>query len=204
MSETRTIPIKLAAKHLASRKPPEVLVLGLGNTRLTDDGIGVRVVRHLARDPQTPPSLRALDAGAFGFRLLSTLNKAQAILLVDVAEIGAPAGTTCLFEREELALHISRGGQIAAYKSGLIELLNRTRINLTRLQGYKPKRLALLAVQPESLDWGDDLSAPVAAALPMVCEQVVCTVLAWQRAAEAVHSSQSGNGPSANQASAAL
>ena len=191
MGETRTIPIELSSKHLASRKPPEVLVLGLGNTRLTDDGIGVRVVRHLARDPQTPPGLRALDAGAFGFRLLSNLNKAQAILMVDVAEIGAPAGTTCLFEREELALHISRGGHIAAYESGLIELLNLTRLNLTRLQGYRPKRLALLAVQPESLDWGDDLSAPVAAALPMVCDQVVRTVLSWQQAAGAIHGFQS-------------
>ena len=186
MSETRTIPIESSSKALASRKPSEVLVLGLGNMRLTDDGIGVRVVRHLARDPQTPPGLRALDAGAFGFRLLSNLNKAQAILMVDVAEIGASAGTTCLFEREELALHISRGGHIAAYESGLIELLN-----LTRLQGYRPKRLALLAVQPESLDWGDDLSAPVAVALPIICEQVVRTVLAWQRAAEEVHSFQS-------------
>jgi len=36
-----------------------------------------------------------------------------------VAEIGAPAGTTCLVEREELALPISRGGNIAAYESGL-------------------------------------------------------------------------------------
>jgi len=61
-----------------------------------------------------------------------------------------------------------------------------------------------LAVQPGSLDWADDLSAPVAAALPMVCEQVVGTVLAWQRAAEAVRNFQSLNGLSANRPSATL
>jgi hydrogenase maturation protease len=175
MYESRTTPSKLSMS--TTRKPREVLVLGLGNTRLADDGIGVHVVRQLARDPETPPGLKALDAGAFGFRLLSKLTKAQAVLMVDVADIGAPAGTTRLLEREELALHVSRGGRIAAHESGLVGLLT-----LARMQGYQPKRLALLAVQPQSLDWGEDMSAAVSESLPLVCEQVVRTVLEWQQA----------------------
>jgi hydrogenase maturation protease len=109
MGATRTIPIELASKPVANCSRPEVFVLGLGNTRLGDDVIGIRVVRLLARDPETPLGLRALDAGALGFRLLSKLKRAPAILIVDVAEIDAPAGTTYLFEQEELAQHITRG-----------------------------------------------------------------------------------------------
>ena len=41
----------------------DVLVLGLGNTLLADDGVGVHVVRQLAGDPDTPPCLRTLDGG---------------------------------------------------------------------------------------------------------------------------------------------
>jgi len=167
-----------SARRATGPKPKEILVLGLGNTRLADDGIGVHVVRHLARDPNTPPGLKPLDAGAFGFRLLSKLTKAPAVLIVDAAELGAPPGTICLLEREELALHVSRGGRIAAHESGLVDLLT-----LARLNGPGPRRLALLAVQPQSLEWDEDMSAPVAESLPVVCQEVVRTVLAWQEAA---------------------
>ena len=193
MGQASTRPIELSSKPAASRKPPQVLVLGLGNTRLTDDGIGVRVVRHLARDPETPPGLHAADAGALGFRLLAKLRRSEAILIIDVAEIGAHAGTTRLLERDELTQHIVRGARIAVNDSGLMELLG-----LARLQGYQPKRLALLAVQPESLEWGEELSASVYESLPLICEQVVEIVLAWQQAAEAVPNFQSLDGFRAN------
>jgi hypothetical protein len=45
----------------------DVLVLGLGNTLLADDGVGVHVVRHLAGDPDTPPCLRTPTAGHWDF-----------------------------------------------------------------------------------------------------------------------------------------
>jgi hydrogenase maturation protease len=174
MSETAFAP----ARRSTGLKPKEILVLGLGNTRLADDGIGIHVVRHLARDPATPPGLKPLDGGAFGFRLLSKLTKAPAVLIVDAAELGAPPGTICLLEREELALHVSRGGRIAAHESGLVDLLT-----LARLHGPSQRRLALLAVQPQSMEWDEDMSTPVAESLPVVCQEVVRTVLAWQDAA---------------------
>jgi hydrogenase maturation protease len=177
MNEATTIP-NLLQKRSDRPELREILVLGLGNARLADDGVGVHVVRHLARDPETPPCLRPLSAGAFGFRLLSKLTKARAVLIVDAAELGAPPGTTCLLEREELALHISRGGRIGAHESGLVDLLT-----MGRVQNRLPRRLALLAVQPHSVDWSDDLSPPLAELLPQVCEEVVKTVLAWQEAA---------------------
>ena len=193
MGAANTIPIELSSKPAANGKSPEVVILGLGNTRLADDGIGVRVVRHLAHAPETPRGLCAVDAGALGFRLLSKLRRAKAILMVAAEEIGAPAGATYLLEWEELALHIKRGGRIAAHESGLIELLD-----MARLQGDKQKRVALLAVQPASLDWGEDLSAPVSESFFMICEQVVQTALAWQQAIEAVANFQSFDGCSAN------
>lgn len=176
MYESRTIRSRLSMSE--TRKPPEVLVLGLGNPKLADDGIGVHVVRHLARDPEIPAGLKPMDAGAFGFRLLSKLTKAQAVLMVDAAELGAPAGSTRLLEREALALHISRGGRIGAHESGLVGLLT-----LARSEGYQPKRLALLAVQPQIMEWGEDMSQAVSESLPLVCAQVVRTVLAWQESA---------------------
>ncbi len=70
-----------------------VLLLGLGNTLLADDGVGVHVVRQLAEDPERPAWLQPLDGGTLGFRLLDYLRQADAVLIVDAAELGACRST---------------------------------------------------------------------------------------------------------------
>jgi len=150
-------------------------VLGLGNILLGDDGIGVQVVRHLANAPDTPPGLRPVDGGTLGFRLLAALMDADAVIVVDAAQVGDPAGTICLLDQLVLAEHVGRGGRMSAHEAGLVDLLT-----LARLDGWAPVRLALLGIQPQRIDWGEQLSGPVARSFPAACRAVVRTVLAWQ------------------------
>jgi hydrogenase maturation protease len=156
----------------------DVLVLGLGNTLLTDDGVGVHVVRHLASDPDVPDGLRALDGGTLGFRLLAELLASRAVIVVDAAQLGEPAGTVRLLDQPALARHVSRDGRISAHEAGLADLLT-----LARLEGWAPLRLALLGIQPHCIDWGEQLSEPVARSLPAACQAVLRTVRAWQAVA---------------------
>jgi len=170
----------LAVGHESSFVPVfqgglDVLVLGLGNTLLGDDGIGVHVVRQLASDQDTPPGLHAVDGGTLGFRLLATLTQAGAVVIVDAAEFGEPSGTVRLFDQHSLADRVSRGGRMSAHEAGLLDLLT-----LARLERWSPTRLALLGIQPDRIDWGEQLSEPVATALPLACRAVVQTVLSWQ------------------------
>jgi hydrogenase maturation protease len=152
-----------------------VLVLGLGNTLLADDGVGVHVVRRLAGDHATPACLQPLDGGTLGFRLMDVLTRSDAVIVVDAAQLGAAAGTLRLMESEALTGHVTRGGRTSAHEAGLIDLLT-----LARLDGWTPAHLALLCIQPRRVDWGEELSEPVARALPGACRAVVQTVLAWQ------------------------
>lgn len=152
-----------------------VLVLGLGNTLLADDGAGVHVVRRLAADPATPACLRPLDGGTLGFRLLDVLARSTDVILVDAGQFDAAAGTLRLIGSDALAGHVTRCGRTSAHEAGLIDLLT-----LARLDGWTPKRLALLCIQPNRVDWGEELSGPVARALPAACRTVVRTALAWQ------------------------
>jgi hypothetical protein len=59
-----------------------VLVLGLGNTLLADDGIGIHIVRSLGADPATPACLHPVDGGTLGFRLLEQIWQADAVLII--------------------------------------------------------------------------------------------------------------------------
>jgi hydrogenase maturation protease len=155
--------------------PIDVLVLGLGNTLLADDGVGIHVVRRLARDPNAPRFLHPIDGGTLGFRLLTHVTPSDALLVVDAADLGDPPGTIRLLDGHALGRHLSRGGRNRPPAAGLVDLLT-----LARLEGWSPARLALVGIQPRLIDWGEQLSDPVAQSLPAACRAVVETVLSWQ------------------------
>jgi hydrogenase maturation protease len=156
----------------------DVLVLGLGNTLLADDGVGVHVVRHLASNCDAPPGLRTLDGGTLGFRLMAAITEAQAVIVVDAAQLGERPGTVRLLARDALADHVGRGGRMSAHEAGLVDLLT-----LARLEGWAPTRLALIGIQPKVIDWGERLSPPVSRSLPLACRAVIRTARTWQAAA---------------------
>jgi len=177
MEDNATIPLQ-STFAVPTPGGYEVLVLGLGNILLGDDGIGVHVVRRLAADPDAPAGLRPLDGGTLGFRLMETFARSNAILLVDAAELGEPAGSIRLLELDALDRHIRRGGRVSAHEAGLVDLLT-----LARLEGCAPAHLALLGVQPKRIDWDEALSLPVARALPAVCRLAIEKVRQWQQPA---------------------
>jgi hydrogenase maturation protease len=151
----------------------EILVLGLGNTLLADDGIGVHVARRLAIDP--PCGVRVVDGGTLGFRLLDLVRHSDALLFIDAADLLQPAGTIRLIDYDAIWEHVSRGGGMSAHEAGLVDLLT-----LARLDGWNPTKLALLAIQPQKIDWDERLSDPLASALPAACQATLATVQAWQ------------------------
>ena len=71
---------------------PKVLVLGLGNVLMADEGVGVHVVRALETHA-LPPNVECLDGGTGGFILLEPMQQADRILMIDAAADGNPLGT---------------------------------------------------------------------------------------------------------------
>jgi hydrogenase maturation protease len=142
-----------------SRQDGEVLVLGVGNVLLSDDGIGVHAVRRLATDPSSEtPQVRIVDGGTLGLELLPLVDDARALLLIDAVELGAPPGTVVLLRGEDLRDHL--GGKMSAHQAGVGDL-----VAVARLLGKLPERTSLVGVQPAALDVGLELSPPVEAAL---------------------------------------
>jgi hydrogenase maturation protease len=70
----------------------KTLVLGLGNVIMGDEGVGVHVVRGLAKH-QLPAGVECLDGGTGGFILLEPLQSADRIILIDAAADESPVGT---------------------------------------------------------------------------------------------------------------
>ena len=167
-----------SAAFPATNNVRDVTVLGLGNILLSDDGVGVHVARSLAMNPGSPRGLRALDGGTLGFRLMDVLTRSDSVLIVDAALIGEQPGAMRLLESQELHDHVSRSGRMSAHEAGLSDMLT-----LAKLEGWAPKNLALLGVQPQRIDWGEALSEPLAQSVPTACRTVIAKVLSWLEAA---------------------
>jgi hydrogenase maturation protease len=73
-------------------RTPKILVLGLGNVLMSDEGVGVHVVRALETHA-LPPNVECLDGGTGGFILLDPMQQADRILMIDAAADGNPIGT---------------------------------------------------------------------------------------------------------------
>jgi hydrogenase maturation protease len=70
----------------------EVLVLGIGNLLMSDEGVGVHTVQRI-ENTALPPGVQALDGGTGGFHLLDAMHRARTVILIDATMDGQPPGT---------------------------------------------------------------------------------------------------------------
>jgi hydrogenase maturation protease len=162
-----------------SKPPRKVLVMGIGNSLLQDDGVGVHVVDALRTDFRGDwlrlgfePEI--IDAGTVGLALLPTLEDADAVIVVDAAEIGLAPGALRLFRDGDIDRLLS-GKQRTVHEVALADLFA-----AAALRGRSPARRALIAIQPASIDWGLYPTPAVAAAIPRACAAVWALLRAWQ------------------------
>jgi hydrogenase maturation protease len=145
----------------ADRPRPRLLILGIGNILLRDEGLGVHLVRALAEDPgRLPDGTAFLDGGTLGLDLLPEIGEADALLLVDAVRLRDRPGAVRVIHGEEI--HATLAGHISPHQIGLADL-----VAAARLLGCLPERVSLVAMQPADIEVGLELSAPVAAALPL-------------------------------------
>ena len=140
--------------------PAPVLVLGIGNVLLGDEGVGVHVVRHLAL--ALPAGVAVLDGGTGGLHLLDVFTEHAALVVVDATLDGRPPGTV---RRLEPHFAADYPPTLVAHDIGLKDL-----VDAAQLLGATP-RVVLVTVSVSEAPAGPagmslELSAPVAAALP--------------------------------------
>jgi hydrogenase maturation protease len=76
----------------APRLKPRILVLGVGNLLLGDEGVGIHVIGHL-RSEVRGENVTIVDGGTGGYGLLGYFEDADLAVVVDAALDGNPAGT---------------------------------------------------------------------------------------------------------------
>ncbi|MBT8041357.1 MAG: hydrogenase maturation protease [Xanthomonadales bacterium] len=150
-----------------------VLVMGVGNTLMQDDGVGIEVTRALTENSDRHPSLRIVDGGTIGLALLPEIEDADAVIVVDASELGAPPGTLQLFHNEEIDALLS-GKRRTVHEVALLDLFAAAAIG-----GRLPARRTLVAIQPGCTDWGSGCTGPVREATLRACTLIEDLVHDW-------------------------
>jgi hydrogenase maturation protease len=146
--------------------PTPLLVLGLGNVLLRDDGVGAAAVALLLDRYQPPCNVRVLDGGTLGLSLLPYLEEAEAVILVDAITADAAPGALVRLDGADVAPAVAT--RLSPHQIGVSDLLD----GAHWLDRY-PARLVLLGLVPETMDLAVGLSPAVARALPDLVERVV-------------------------------
>ena len=137
-----------------------LLVLGLGNALLRDDGAGVAVIRRLQEGKGVPAGTRLLDGGTLSFSLLEEIENCDALIVVDAAQMDEPAGTVRVFRDAAMDAFLRGKRACSVHEISLLELLD-----MARLTELLPGKRAFIGIQPERIDWGTEVSPSVAESL---------------------------------------
>ncbi len=156
----------------------DILVLGIGNPLLGDDGLGVEIVRRL-RERKGPPRAEFLDGGTAGLGLLANLEGRSHVLVADAIDFGGRPGQVVRLRSTEVPAY--GGLKLSEHQATFHEVLA-----LMDLMEIKPQELLLLGVQPRRTDWGAPLSREVEAAIPVVMEEIGRQLERWVSAASVV------------------
>ncbi|GAC1594775.1 MAG: hydrogenase maturation protease [Acidimicrobiales bacterium] len=155
---------------------PRILVAGIGNIFLSDDGFGVEAVNQLAGS-LLPTGVRALDIGIRGLHLAyELLNGYDLLVLLDAVPLGEPPGTLAVIEPEPPSSSALRSGE-AAFTLDAHSMSPLVVLDLLETLGGSVPHVRVVGCQPKSVEEGIGLSSAVAAAISPAVD-VVGEVLA--------------------------
>ena len=151
----------------------KIVVMGIGNTLLQDDGVGIHVTELFRTTQAVDSSINVIDGGTIGLSLLPEIEDADAVIIVDASEIGERPGTMRIFREREIDRLLS-GKRRTVHEVALADLFAAAEI-----RGRSPGIRILIAIQPASTELGLDPTPAVKAAIPVACEAIHSLTQGW-------------------------
>lgn len=147
-----------------TEKRTKVLVLGIGNVLMGDEGIGVHVINAVEK-AALPPGVDCLDGGTGSFLLLEPMQTAEKVILIDATIDGRPTG---FIRRLEPKFSADYPRTLTAHDIGLKDL-----IDAFHLMGKTPEVVLFAISIPPLQDMHMDLSPELIDTVPRVAQMVM-------------------------------
>lgn len=141
----------------------KTLVLGLGNTLLKDDGLGVAVIERL-QDKAYKAEIK--NGATLGLSLFEILKEAEKAVVIDAVDMGCAPGTIARFKASEL-LNLKSGQNFSLHEIGLLEVLK-----IGQSLNEEFNNVIIIGMQPKDLSPGEGLTPEVEGRIPEIIEMI--------------------------------
>ncbi len=122
-----------------------ILVIGMGNVLMQDEGVGVRAVEELENQYHIPEGVTVVDGGTTGMELFNPIRACDQLIVADAVNTGAPYGSLVRIANEEIPQFFQT--KLSNHQLGLSDLLA-----LLTLKGETPEHVAVIGMVPHSLE----------------------------------------------------
>lgn len=129
-----------------------IAVLGLGNDLMSDEGIGVVLVRRMSQRSKDFPKVDFVDGGTGGLALLYQIEGRQKVVFIDCAYMGAEPGTLKRFTLEQ----VQSTKELPGHSLHEADLLNILR--MAQQLGHCPDEVVILGIEPQTVAVGQELT----------------------------------------------
>ncbi len=142
-----------------------IMVMGIGNLLMQDDGVGVHVIRQL-ETMDLPPQVELVDGGTHSYDLLEFFSRADICIVVDAMHAGGKPGTVYRAPYEELDMKPNPDIQ------SLHEMSFAEAMYMLHLEGYNPQ-VMVYGVEPHTVALGLELTPVIAEQVPFIIEMIL-------------------------------
>ncbi len=149
----------------------KAVVLGIGNTILSDEGVGVRAAEALLARYDPPENVEVIDGGTAGMELLEPLSNLDLLIVLDAVKRGQPAGSVVKLAGQEVPVFFR--SKLSPHQISICDVLASL-----EFIGDKPKDMVLIGVEPDSLELGLELTPAIAARIPEMVDIAVAELAA--------------------------
>ena len=147
------------------------VVLGIGNTLLSDEALGPKALEQFAARYRTTEQVRLVDGGTSGMDLLDQVAGCELLVVVDALLTGRAPGTTVRLAGRQVPVFFR--SKLSPHQVGLSDLL----ASLEFL-GQMPQRTVVLGIEPHSMSLGLELTPPVRAQMPLLLDLIAAELRA--------------------------
>lgn len=143
----------------------QIVILGIGNILLGDEGIGVHVVSIL-RSKDLPSNVEVIDGGTATLNLLPMIIGVSKLIVVDAVKGKGEPGSIYRFTPDD----IKTGTKIATslHQIGFLNVLE-----MAAKIGEVPKSTVIIGIEPQNTDWGLEPSTKIKEKIPQIIDVVL-------------------------------
>ncbi len=153
-------------REMEGRSRRLILVLGVGNLLLGDEGAGIHAVRELEKRA-LPPQVDVVDGGTAGLNLLDLLKGYERVIIVDAVDAGEEPGTILRFTPQEVASD-TQALPLSLHQTEILKVLE-----LATYLGRPLPPITIYGIQPQAMDWSTELSPALQARLSKLVDAIL-------------------------------